>query len=421
MNDASPQPAAPATSAPTTPASSTEPPAAAAPADSTAAPAVASPAAPADSAPATPTASEAPEVSALFTPVSLGALELRNRLVMAPLTRLRAGKDDGVPGDLAVEYYRQRASMGLIVTEGTWPVREGRTWYGQPGIETAEQQAGWARVADAVHAEGGLIAMQIMHGGRVSHPELTGTGRIVSADASAGSNPIRIAEGKVDPPVAEALTTDEVRKVIDGFVAAARRAVDAGMDAVELHGANGYLIHQFLAPASNHREDEYGGSPENRARLAVEVVTAVAAEIGAERTGIRLSPEHNIQGALETDPAETMRTYRALAEGIAPLRIAFVDVLHADPTSELVQMIREVSGAPLIANTGFGIITTRQEAARLVADGLADAVGVGRAAIANPDLARRWREGLGENEPDPATFYSDGAEGYTDYPALDAG
>lgn len=368
-----------------------------------------------------PDAATAPadvDASALFTPVALGALELPNRLVMAPLTRLRAGKDDGVPGDLAVEHYRQRASLGLIVTEGTWPVREGRTWYGQPGIETAEQQAGWARVADAVHAEGGLIAMQIMHGGRISHPELTGTGRIVSADASASPNPIRIAEGKVDAPVAAALTTDEVREVIDGFVAAARRAIDAGMDAVELHGANGYLIHQFLAPASNHRDDQYGGSPENRARLAIEVVMAVAAEIGAERTGIRLSPEHNIQGAMETDAEETLRTYRALAEGIAPLGIAFVDVLHADPAGELVQMIREVSGVPIIANTGFGIITTRQEAARLIADDLADAVGVGRAAIANPDLARRWREGLGENEPDPTTFYTDAAEGYTDYPAL---
>ncbi|GAA2702454.1 alkene reductase [Actinoplanes palleronii] len=351
----------------------------------------------------------------LFTPVQFGSLELKNRLVMAPLTRIRAD-ENGVPGDLLVEYYRQRASMGLIVTEGTWPVREGRTWIGQPGIETAEQVAGWRRVADAVHAEGGTIVMQIMHGGRISHPEITGSGRTVAPSALAAPGEIRVIEGKAPLPVPDALDINEIPVVVAGFVAAARNAIAAGLDGVEVHGANGYLIHEFTSPASNVRTDAYGGSPENRARLAIEVVTAVAAAIGADRTGIRLSPEHNIQGALETDPDDALATYVALAEGLAPLGLAFVDILHADPAGKLVQSIRASAGAPVVVNTGFGVVTTRDEAIRLVGEDLGDAVAVGRAAIANPDLAERWAGEHPESAPDPSTFYYGGARGYTDYP-----
>jgi N-ethylmaleimide reductase len=350
----------------------------------------------------------------LFTPATLGALELRNRLVMAPLTRIRAG-EDGVPGDLLVEHYRQRASMGLIVTEGTWPVREGRTWIGQPGIETAEQIAGWRRVADAVHAEGGTIVMQIMHGGRISHPLISQTGRTVAPSAIAAPGEIRVPEGKTELPVPQALTDEEILGIVGAFAAAARNAIAAGLDGVEIHGANGYLLHQFLAPSSNARTDEYGQTPANRARLAIEVVTAVAAAIGADRTGIRVSPEHNIQGALETDPDDVTATYTALIDGLAPLGLAFIDVLHRDPASALVQKLRTV--APLIANTGFGAQTTRAEAAALVEDDVAEAAAVGRAAIANPDLATRWQHDHEENPADPATFYTPGARGYTDYPA----
>ncbi|MEU8821217.1 alkene reductase [Actinoplanes sp. NPDC048796] len=351
----------------------------------------------------------------LFTPLELGSIKLRNRLVMAPLTRIRAGQDDGVPNDLLVEYYRQRASMGLIVTEGTWPVREGRTWIGQPGIETAEQVAGWRRVTDAVHEAGGAIVMQIMHGGRISHPAVGGTGRTVAPSALAAPGEIRVPDGKADLPVPHALTTGEIAEIVAGFAAAAGNAIAAGMDGVEIHGANGYLIHQFLSPAANVRTDEYA----DRTRFAVEVVTAVAAAVGAERTGIRLSPEHNIQGALETDPADVAATYTALAEALAPLGLAFVDILHADPAGELVQKLRHAMAAPAIVNTGFGTPTTREEAARLLADGLGDAVAVGRAAIANPDLAVRWHRDTDENTPDPATFYVGGATGYTDYPTLE--
>lgn len=353
----------------------------------------------------------------LFSPTSLGAIELRNRLVMAPLTRIRAG-EDGVPNDLMVEYYTQRASLGLIVTEGTFPVMEGRTWIGQPGLETAEQVEGWRKVTDSVHAAGGKIVAQIMHGGRIGHELISGTGRVVAPSALAAPGEIRTPEGKSAHPVPHALSAEEVAQTIAAFTQASKNAIEAGFDGVQLHGANGYLLHEFTAPASNTRTDTYGGSPENRARLSVEVATAVSAAIGADRTGIRLSPQHNIQGALEEDHADALATYQAMAEGFATLHLSHIDVLNADPASELVQMIRRVSGAPLIANSGFGMQTTREEAVRLVAEDLAETVGVGRSVIANPDLAARWEMGLEENEPDPSTFYVGGERGYTDYPAL---
>ncbi|PZE27331.1 MULTISPECIES: alkene reductase [unclassified Curtobacterium] len=355
----------------------------------------------------------------LFDPAQFGDLQLRNRIVMAPLTRTRAGVD-GVPNDLLVEHYAQRAGLGMIVTEGTWPVQESRSYPGQPGIETDEQVAGWARVADAVHAAGGTIVMQLMHGGRVSHTDISLTPRIVGPSALAAPGEAHTPLGKAEYPVPHALTTDEVHEVVEQFVAAARNAIRAGFDGVEVHGANGYLVHQFLSPASNERTDEYGGTPENRARLAVEVTAAVAAAVGAGRTGIRLSPEHNIQGALETDRDDLVATYTAVAEGLAPLGLAFVDVLHAEPAGDFVQGIRRTIGAPFIANSGFSAPTTRTEAIGLVEAGLADAVGVGRAAIANPDLATRWERDAEENTPNPATFYGTTAEGYTDYPALSA-
>lgn len=353
----------------------------------------------------------------LFEPATLGALPLSNRIVMAPLTRTRAG-EAGVPNDLLVEHYRQRAGLGLIVTEGTWPVQEGRSYPGQPGIETDEQIAGWRRVADAVHAEGGTIVMQLMHGGRVSHTDISQTPRIVAPSAIAAPGETHTATGKAAMPVPHALTTDEVQDAVQGFVQAARNAIAAGLDGVEVHGANGYLVHEFMSPVSNTRTDQYGGSPENRARFAVEVTTAVAEAIGADRTSIRLSPEHGIQGVIEDDPADVHATYTAVAEGLAPLGLAFIDVLHADPTGELVQHIRRTVGAPFVANSGFSSLTTRDEALALVDGGHADAVGVGRAAIANPDLAHRWEHDAELNEPRPEFFYGQSAEGYTDYPTL---
>jgi N-ethylmaleimide reductase len=353
----------------------------------------------------------------LFSPVDLGALALSNRVVMAPLTRVRAG-DSGVANDMLVEHYRQRASTGLIVSEGTYTSFESQAFVGQPGIVTPEQIAGWRRVTDAVHKDGGLIVAQLMHGGRVTHQDVTGGRTPVAPSAIAIQGEMRTANGKVAFPVPHALELDELPGIVEQLVTAARNAIEAGFDGVEVHSANGYLLHEFLSPVSNVREDAYGGSPENRARLGIEVLTAVAAEIGADRVGVRISPSHNIQDALELDAAETRATYEAFMSGLAPLGLAYVSVLHSDPTGEFIQHLRSTFGGPFMANSGFGVVTTREEAIAIVEDGFADAVAIGRPIIANPDLVRRWEEDTELNEPNPATFYGPGPEGYTDYPAL---
>ncbi|RFA18215.1 alkene reductase [Subtercola boreus] len=353
----------------------------------------------------------------LFSPLALGDLALANRLVMAPLTRTRSGAS-GVPNDLNVEHYSQRASAGLIITEGTYPSAESRSYPGQPGIVTDEQEAGWKRVAAAVHAKGGTLVMQVMNGGRVSHTDITGTERIVAPSAIAIEGEVHVPEGKKPFPVPHDLTTDELAVVRAEFVEASRRAIRAGLDGVELHSANGYLLHQFLSPVSNQRTDGFGGSPENRIRFVVSVVEAVAEAIGAGRVGIRLSPSHNIQDVLETEDDDVRSTYRGLIEAIAPLGLAFVSVLHADPTGEFVQDLRTRFGGGFIVNSGFSHMTTREEATMLVEGDFADAVAVGRAIIANPDLVERWQGEHPENELDPSTLYGSTADGYTDYPTL---
>lgn len=352
----------------------------------------------------------------LFSPLKLGALELPNRLVMAPLTRVRAGRD-GVPGPLVVEHYRQRATLGLIVSEGTYPSHAGQGFPGQPGLVTEEQLDGWRNVTSAVHEAGGRIFAQVMHAGRVTHEDTNGGHRVVAPSPLAIDGETRTYEGKKPFPVPHSPSTGELAGIVGEFVGASRNAIDAGFDGVELHGANGYLLHEFLAAGANTREDGYGGSPAGRARFVIEVARAVVAEVGAHRVGIRLSPEHNVQGTLELDPADVRETYGILVDALAPLGLAYLSVLHRDPASALVQDMRSRFDGPFLLNTGFGEITTREEAVSLVADGLADAVVVGRPAIANPDLVRRWREGLTVNEPDASTFYGPDARGYTDYPA----
>ncbi|MGY2081487.1 alkene reductase [Modestobacter sp. SYSU DS0657] len=353
----------------------------------------------------------------LFSPVTLGDLELANRVVMAPLTRMRAGAS-GIPNDLLVEHYAQRASIGLIITEGTYPRFESQAFVGQPGIVTDEQAAGWARVAEAVHARGGRIVLQLMHGGRVTHPDVNGGRRVEAPSAIAIDGAGHTEKGKQPYPVPHALTTEEAAQVRDDFAAAARRAVDAGLDGVEVHGANGYLLHEFLSPASNQRDDVYGGTPENRARFVVEVVTAVAEAVGAGKVGLRISPEHNIQDALETDRDDVLATYGTLVDQLAPLGLAYLSILHAEPAGDLVQELRRRFGGPLVANSGFGTVTTRAEAVALIEAAHAEAVAVGRAAIANPDLVERWQGEHPENQPNARLFYAAGAEGYTDYPTL---
>jgi 2,4-dienoyl-CoA reductase-like NADH-dependent reductase (Old Yellow Enzyme family) len=350
----------------------------------------------------------------LFTPLSAGDLSLANRIVMAPLTRTRAS-DDGVATDVMVEHYAQRASLGLIVSEGTFPVAAGKGFVGQPGLATPEQVAGWRRVTDAVHDRGGLIVAQVMHAGRATHSDISGL-PVEAPSALAIDGETRTAAGKVAYPVPHALELDELPGIVQGFVTGSQNAIDAGFDGVELHAANGYLLHEFLGATSNVRTDAYGGSPENRIRLVVEVVEAVVAKIGAGRVGIRISPERNIQSLIEDDGADVAAVYGALVDALAPLGLAFVSILHPDVPGTLVQGLRAGFGGPFFVNTGFAEATTRDEAVALMADDLADAVVVGRAAIANPDLAHRWREDLGQNDLVMETIYAEGGTGYTDYP-----
>ena len=352
----------------------------------------------------------------LFDPLHVKSWELPHRVVMAPLTRNRAGAGM-VPGDLAVEYYAQRASAALIVTEGTQPSAVGQGYLDTPGIHTPEQVAGWRRVADAVHAKGGRIVVQLMHAGRIAHPDNKQGLETVAPSAIAAPDTMFTAEGMKPYPVPRALTLEEIPGVVEEFAHAARCAVEAGLDGVEIHAANGYLLHQFLAPGSNQRTDEYGGSPANRARFAIEVTRAVADAIGAERVGIRISPAHNIQGATEEDPEDVEATYTTLVDEIAPLGLAYLSAL-ADPSLELSQRLRKDFGGVFIANDGFGSVTSRESAQAVLDDDLADAVAVGRLFLANPDLPARWRSGAALNEPNPDTFYGGGAEGYVDYPFL---
>lgn len=350
----------------------------------------------------------------LFSPVTLGDLTLPNRLVMAPLTRSRSGRD-GVPGDDVVEYYRQRASMGMLTTEGAYPSFAGQGFVRQPGLVTAAQIAGWRRVTDAVHAEGGRIIAQIMHAGRVSHSATTAGLTGVAPSAIAIDGATHSYDGNVPYQVPRALELDELPGIVEEFAGAARNAITAGFDGVEVHGANGYLLHQFLAPSANHRSDAYGGTPENRGRLTVETVAAVAKEVGAGRTWLRVSPQHNIEDALETDDSDAQATYLAVVGGIAALRIAGLSILHTEPAGALVQTLRSRFGGPVLVNTGFNAVTSLADALAVTGNDWADAVVVGRPALANPDLVRRWREGLPLNEADHTTFYTEGVEGYTDY------
>lgn len=353
-----------------------------------------------------------------FSPLTAGDLDLPNRLVLAPMTRLRAD-ERGVPGALVAQYYLQRASLGLLISEGVFPSAESKGYPGQPGIVTPEQADGWRSVAEAVHAAGGRIVMQIMNAGRVSHPAITGTERIVAPSAIAIEGEVRLPSGDKAPfPVPHALGTEELATIRDEFVAASRRAIDAGFDGVEVHAANGYLLHEFLSPASNIRTDGYGGSPTARAAFPLEVTRAIADEIGAGRVGIRLSPSHNIQDVLETDAEDVRATYLTLLDGLAPLGLSYLSILHAEPTSEFVQELRAHFGGVFVANSGFGSPTTREEASALISQGHADAVAVGRPALANPDLVERWQGGHPENDVVQHTVYANGAEGYTDYERL---
>ena len=352
-------------------------------------------------------------IDILFQPVSLGALDLENCIVMAPMTRDRAGPDD-VPGDIMAEYYRQRASAGMIVTEGTQPSREGKGYWRTPGIHSQEQVEGWKRVADAVHGEGGKIVMQLMHCGRVVVPE----NRRYEADIIAPSAikcPDKVpGPDGVPAPTAmpRALGRDELPALAEEFAAAARNGRKAGLDGVELHCASGYLINQFLNPASNQRTDEYGGSAENRIRFPMMVLQAMANEIGADRVGFRISPGNPYNGMDIADPEEYFVPFLKAAD---TLDLAYVHVVamaldNLDPLT----MIREHWSGKVITNNEL----KPDSAAQLLKYNRADAVSFGRAFIANPDYVNRIRQGAEIAKPDYSKLYTGEADGYTSYPAL---
>ena len=351
-----------------------------------------------------------------FTPVRLGRYTLPNRLVMAPMTRSRA-RFDGTPGDLAAEYYSQRASMGLIVSEGTQPSDDGQGYLATPGIYTPAHIAGWKKVTKAVHDKGGRIFIQIMHAGRMSHPDNTPHHRQAvapSAIAPGTGSQMFTATGMQDIPTPRALTTEEVRRTVADFRHAARCAIEAGADGVEIHGANGYLVQQFLAPNANTRTDEYGGSIANRARFAIEVATAIAEEIGADRTAIRLSPGIKMWGIDEG--AEGPALYRYLVAELDKLGLAYVHILHAGD-EQLVGDIRALWKQSLILNRPG---RPRDQIGADVASGLADLEAYGQMVLANPDFVTRLKAGTPMNQADRASFFGGAAQGYTDYPALEA-
>ncbi len=349
--------------------------------------------------------------SLLWEPMRVGALRLNNRLVMAPLTRNRA-TPSGEPTAMNAEYYAQRATLGLIITEGTQPSADGQGYLLTPGIHTDAQVAGWRQVQDAVHAAGGQIVIQLMHTGRISHPSNTPHGRPpLAPSAIRAQGQIFTASGLEPMAEPRALSESDIAQTVQDYAHAAQAAITAGLDGVEIHGASGYLPHQFLSSNANQRTDRYGGSIENRIRFLVEVTTAVALAIGPERTGLRIAPGNPFNDLMEEQIPEL---YQALLQALAPLGLAYLHVTHTQDEA-LLKVIRQTWPGILIYNRVGADLETR------VGDlesGLADAISVGVMALANPDLVERLKSGAPLNAPDQSTFYGGGEHGYTDYPTL---
>ena len=347
----------------------------------------------------------------LFTPANLGKIALQNRIVMAPMTRNRAA-ENGVPTELMAEHYGQRGDAGLIVAEGTWPEVTGQAYCRQPGIETAEHVRGWQRVTDAVHARGGSIVLQIMHSGRIGSHHIKPQGvRSVSSSALQAQGQIWTdAAGMQDFDVPVALSTEEVRQAIAEHAAAAKRAMDAGFDGVELHGTSGYLCMQFMSSGVNQRTDEYGGAAANRVRFAAECLAAMGDAIGADRVGLRLNPGNTFN---DTSDENSEATHAELMRQASKLGIAYLHVMRAlfEPSIDAFKLARENFGENLILNDGFDAQSA--EAALQAHQG--KAVSFARHFIANPDLVQRMRLGLPLSKFDRNTLYTPGAKGYNDY------
>ena len=351
----------------------------------------------------------------LFNPLQLGSIELPNRIFMAPLTRARAGRE-GIPNDLMARYYAQRAGAGLIISEATGITREGLGWPSAPGLWNEAQVDGWKSVTEAVHSAGGRIVAQLWHMGRLVHGNVSGLPNI-SASATTAPHYAHTYEGKKDYPQARAATLDDIRRILDDYAAAARHAIAAGFDGVQIHGANGYLIDQFLRDGTNLRDDDYGGPIANRLLFLREVVQAVSGEAGIARTGVRLSPNGDVQGCHDSDgPA----LFTAAAAELERLGVPWLELREPGPQSSfrateeppVSPAMRKVFSGTLVLNSDYDAAAAQAK----LDEGYADAISFGRPFIANPDLVDRLRDRTPLNEWDAATFYSQGREGYTDYP-----
>src|ERR1017187_2855217 len=357
-------------------------------------------------------------MSLLFSKTSLGPLALQNRLVMAPLTRNRA--TGNVPNELMAQYYAQRASAGLIISEGTSPSRNGLGYPRIPGAFSAAQVAGWKRVTEAVHAQGAKMFLQLMHCGRIAHPlNLPADARVLGPSAVAAAGEMYTdAEGMKPNAMPQAMTEADIKATVEEFVQAAKNAVAAGFDGIELHGANGYLLEQFIRPNSNQRTDRYGGSIENRARFVLEVADAVIKAIGKDKVGIRLSPfgvfnDMPVYAAMEADYTYLARELNA--HGLAYVPLVDHSPMGAPPVPESIKaMFRSVFKGALILSGGYDAVRAESD----LDSGKCDLIAFGRPFLANPDLVARWKSGAAVNAPDFNTFYTPGPKGYTDYPAL---
>lgn len=353
----------------------------------------------------------------LFTPLTAGSLELPNRIVMAPLTRNRAGAGN-VPQAMNVEYYRQRATAGLLITEGSQISPQGVGYPLTPGIHSQQQIEGWQDVVRAVHDRGGRIALQLWHVGRISHPSLQPDGALpVAPSAIRPAGEAVTYEGMQAFVTPRALETDEVSALVEQFGQATHNALQAGFDGVEIHAANGYLIDEFLRDGTNQRADAYGGSLEKRLRFLQEVTAAVCGVIGAGRVGVRISPENAFNDIRDSDPQTTFERVAAMLDGFG---LAYLHVVEGDMGTGIRRLdygrIRAAFSGCYLANGGYDFARA-QEAIRT---GAADMVSFGKLYIANPDLVERFGQGAALNTPDPSTFYGGDAHGYTDYPFLES-
>lgn len=350
-------------------------------------------------------------MSTLFDPITIGALQLKNRVIMAPLTRARAVGGQRVPNALMAEYYAQRASAGLIISEATSVTPQGVGYENTPGIWSDEQVEGWKLVTEAVHAKGGKIVLQLWHVGRISDPSLLDGQAPVAPSAIAAKGNVSLLRPVRPYAVPRALETDELAGVVAAYRLGAENAKKAGFDGVEVHGANGYLLDQFLQDSTNQRTDQYGGSVENRARLMLEVTDAVIGVWGADRVGMHLAPRRDSHDMGDSNPAET---FGYVARELGKRGIAFIAAREAVGEDSLGPLIKREFGGVYVANEKFDLAGAQAA----LAEGRADAIAWGKDFISNPDLPRRLQLGAPLNAQRPELFYAPSAEGYTDYPAL---